>query len=89
MLFFLKRIITTLLLDIFASLLLAIFSMGLSGDYYNSHHLIKDPVERGDDLGLPIFAFYNAFWVFIFSFIVLFLCFYKITIYIFNFNGDK
>jgi hypothetical protein len=79
MLFFLKRIITTLLLDTLTSGLLSFFSVYLFEQYYNSHHSIKDPVARGVDLGLPIFAFYNAFLVFVFSFIVLFFVFYKIT----------
>jgi len=71
------RILTALAFDIVTTLVLFFVTLHVSGTWYNSHHAIPDPVVRGEDLGLPIFGFSWAFLVFIISFPVLFVLFYK------------
>lgn len=71
------RVLTALAFDIVATLILMYATLYFAEIWYNSHHAISDPVERGDDLGLPLFGFSWAFSVFFVSFPVLFIIFYK------------
>ena len=86
---FLCRVLIAFILDIVLTLALVIVALHISGDWYNSHHAIQNPVERGDDLGISIFGFYWGGVVFIFSFPVLFLFLFKITKTIFNASKDN
>ncbi len=71
------RILTAIAFDIVITLILTLGALRFSGAWYNSHHAIPDPIERGTDLGLSIFGFSWAFLVLIVSFPVLFFSFYK------------
>lgn len=71
------RILTALVFDIVVTLILVFVTLHFAEIWYNNHHTIPDPVERGDDLGLPLFGMDWAFLVFFVSFPVLFIIFYK------------
>jgi ABC-type transport system involved in cytochrome c biogenesis permease subunit len=75
----LSRIISAFVADIAVSLILVLVSMDVAEYWYNSHHSIPDPVERGEDIGMVIFGFYWGGIVFVVSFPSLFLFFYIIS----------
>jgi hypothetical protein len=71
------EIILILVLDAILSIVPAVIALSISGWWYNSHHAIPDPVERGEDVGLALFGFYWGGVVFLISFVILFFVLYS------------